>query len=164
MIYSAIYNSPIGDLSLIFDSEDVIYSLQFGKNENLPKSLLKKSIKIETSQLSVKIKNALDAYFAGEKNAFENLNLVYEGTDFQVRAWNELRKIPYGKVISYKEQCFGAGSPKGFRPIGQANNKNPIAIIIPCHRVIGSNGKMVGFGGGIDIKEKLLSFEAKNLN
>lgn len=163
MYYCAIYNSPFVDLSIIFDEDEKIYALQFGNEYKLPKSLANKNVKIETGQLPIKIKLALDNYFAGDKNPFSNLELIYEGTDFQIRAWNELRKIPYGKIISYKDQCLGAGSPKGFRPIGQANNKNPIAIIIPCHRVIGANGKMVGFGGGIDIKEKLLSHEAKYL-
>jgi len=161
-ILCANYNSPIGALSLLFDENGVIYSLHFGENRfDLPKSLIDKEIELIQSQLSLIIKNALDEYFNGSKNAFDHLQLLYEGTDFQKASWDELRKIPYGETISYQEQCNRAGSPKALRAVGQANNKNPIAIIIPCHRVIGKNGTMTGFGGGIDIKVKLLELEQK---
>lgn len=161
-ILCANYNSPIGALSLLFDESAVIYSLLFGENRfDLPKSLIDKKIELIQSQLKPIIKNALDEYFNGSKNAFDNLQLIYEGTTFQKASWDELRKIPYGETISYQEQCNRVGSPKALRAVGQANNKNPIAIIIPCHRVIGKNGTMTGFGGGIDIKVKLLELEQK---
>jgi O-6-methylguanine DNA methyltransferase len=160
-IIRSFYDSPIGILTLLFNDACVIYSLQFGQSDVLPKSLAKKKCNIQNVQLPPILKNALDEYFAGQKNAFANLQLYFEGTEFQTKAWEELRKIPYGQTISYQEQTIGLGSPKAMRAIGQANNKNPIAIIIPCHRVIGKNGKMVGFGGGIDTKEKLLAHEAR---
>ena len=162
-ILCANYNSPIGALSLLFDENGVIYDLHFGESRfDLPKSLIGKEIELVQSQLIPIIKNALDEYFNGSKTAFDNLQLIYEGTDFQKASWDELRKIPYGETISYQEQCTRANSPKALRAVGQANNKNPIAIIIPCHRVIGKNGTMTGFGGGIDTKVKLLELEQKN--
>lgn len=162
-ILCANYNSPIGALSLLFDENGVIYALHFGESRfDLPKSLIGKEIELVQSQLIPIIKNALDEYFKGSKNAFDDLQLIYEGTAFQKASWDELRKIPYGETISYQEQCTRANSPKALRAVGQANNKNPIAIIIPCHRVIGKNGTMTGFGGGIDTKVKLLELEQKN--
>ncbi|RPI61177.1 MAG: methylated-DNA--[protein]-cysteine S-methyltransferase, partial [Ignavibacteriales bacterium] len=85
--------------------------------------------------------------------------LDIEGTDFQKRVWNELRNIPYGKTISYKTLSEKLGDVKAIRAVGKANGQNPIAIIIPCHRVIGANGSLVGYAGGLDIKEKLLHLE-----
>lgn len=158
----AIYNSPIGALTLLFNDDDVVYSLGFGARNDTPRHM--PNAHIETSQLSVFLKNALDDYFNGELAAIDKINVRFFGTDFQIKAWEELRKIPHGKTISYQEQCMKIGSPLAVRAIGQANNKNPIALIAPCHRVIGKNGKMVGFGGGIDIKEKLLAHEAKFAN
>lgn len=162
-IFSAIYDSPIGKLSLIFDDCGRVYMLHFGAEfSELPKSLGGKNIILQHSELSANLKSALDKYFNGQENSFENLELVFEGTQFQKAAWRELQKIPYGKTISYQEQCTRIGSPKALRAIGQANNKNPIAIIIPCHRVIGKDGNMTGFGGGIDTKIKLLELEKRS--
>ena len=97
----------------------------------------------------------LRAYFAKELETFE-LTLAPEGTDFQQSVWNELCGIPYGETISYGELAKRVGNPKASRAVGAANGQNPIPIIIPCHRVIGSDGKLTGFGGGLPIKEKLL--------
>lgn len=102
--------------------------------------------------------NQLKEYFAGTRKEFE-VPLEIEGTDFQKRVWNELRKIPYGKTISYKTLSEKLGDVKAIRAVGTANGKNPIAIIIPCHRVIGADGSLVGYAGGKAIKEKLLHLE-----
>ena len=91
-----------------------------------------------------------------------DLPLAPVGTEFQIRCWEALLQVPYGETRSYGDIARAAGSPKGFRAVGMANNRNPIAIIIPCHRIIGSNGKLVGYGGGLDIKEFLLELERKN--
>lgn len=110
------------------------------------------------------IKNAalqIEEYLVGQRNTF-NLPLEPKGTPFQKSVWNALLKIPYGETRSYKDIAIAVNNPKGSRAIGMANNKNPIMIVIPCHRVIGSNGSLVGYGGGISIKEYLLSIEAKN--
>lgn len=100
----------------------------------------------------------LKEYFAGTRKEFD-VPLDIEGTDFQKRVWNELQKIPYGKTISYKTLSEKLGDVKAIRAVGKANGQNPIAIIIPCHRVIGANGNLVGYAGGLAIKEKLLHLE-----
>ncbi len=102
--------------------------------------------------------NQLKEYFAGTRKKFD-VPLNIEGTEFQKKVWNELIKIPYGKTISYKTLSEKLGDVKAIRAVGKANGKNPIAIIIPCHRVIGANGKLTGYASGLHIKEKLLLLE-----
>lgn len=102
----------------------------------------------------------LSEYFAGNRKEFD-IPLNPKGTDFQKSVWNALRTIPYGKTMSYGQVAAQIGNPKASRAVGMANNKNPIPILIPCHRVIGANGKLVGYGGGIWIKQKLLELEQK---
>lgn len=104
----------------------------------------------------------LKAYFAGELESFD-LSLSPQGTPFQQKVWGELQKIPYGETISYGELARRIGNPKASRAVGLANGSNPISIVIPCHRVIGSNGKLTGYGGGLPIKEKLLALEKRQL-
>jgi methylated-DNA-[protein]-cysteine S-methyltransferase len=104
----------------------------------------------------------LQAYFAGDLENF-NLPLAPEGTPFQMEVWQRLRDIPYGQTISYGELARRIGNPKASRAVGLANGSNPIPIVIPCHRVIGSNGKLTGYGGGLPIKEKLLALERHQL-
>lgn len=105
----------------------------------------------------------LREYFNRKRRRFE-LPLEIIGTDFQKRVWNELLKIPYGETISYKDLAIRLGNLKTIRAAAKANGANPLPIIIPCHRVIGSDGKLVGYGGGLDVKEKLLQLEgSKNL-
>jgi methylated-DNA-[protein]-cysteine S-methyltransferase len=104
----------------------------------------------------------LRAYFAGELESFD-LPLAPEGTSFQRKVWAELSKIPYGETISYGELARRIGNPQASRAVGLANGSNPIPIIIPCHRVIGANGKLTGYGGGLPIKEKLLALEKRQL-
>jgi methylated-DNA-[protein]-cysteine S-methyltransferase len=104
----------------------------------------------------------LRAYFAGELENFD-LQLAPEGTPFQLAVWNRLCEIPYGEAISYGELARRVGNPNASRAVGLANGSNPIPIIIPCHRVIGSNGKLTGYGGGLPIKEKLLALEQRQL-
>jgi methylated-DNA-[protein]-cysteine S-methyltransferase len=106
----------------------------------------------------------LTAYFEGRRRAFE-LPLAPEGTPFQMRVWNALLEIPYGETISYGELAARIGDRSASRAVGLANGSNPLPIVIPCHRVIGSNGKLTGYGGGLPIKERLLALErgAQNL-
>ena len=105
----------------------------------------------------------LKAYFAGELENFD-LSLSPQGTPFQQKVWSELQKIPYGETVSYGELARRIGNPKASRAVGLANGSNPISIVIPCHRVIGSNGKLTGYGGGLPIKEKLLALEQRQLS
>lgn len=103
----------------------------------------------------------LQEYLNGERKRFD-LKLKLQGTEFQQRVWEELQEIPYGETNSYKDIAIKVGNEKASRAIGMANNRNPIPIFIPCHRVIGANGKLVGYAGGLDIKEKLLKIEKEN--
>ena len=106
--------------------------------------------------------NQLEAYFNGYLRHFDlDLDLT-AGTPFQQKVWQELQKIPYGQTISYGELAARIGNPNAFRAVGMANGKNPISIIVPCHRVIGKDGSLTGFGGGIDVKKQLLCLEQKN--
>ena len=116
---------------------------------------------VEETDLIKETKRQLDEYFAGKRKEFD-IPTRLEGTEFQKRVWEELRKIPYGKTVTYKDIAEAVGCPKGFRAVGLANNRNPISIIYPCHRVIGSNGSLTGYGGGLDVKEKLLELERGN--
>jgi methylated-DNA-[protein]-cysteine S-methyltransferase len=100
----------------------------------------------------------LDEYFRGARKRF-SLKLLPQGTPFQKLVWQQLKRIPYGKVVSYGDVARAIGRPHAYRAVGNANNKNPIGIIIPCHRVIGSDGKLVGYGSGIWRKEWLLKHE-----
>ena len=101
----------------------------------------------------------LNEYFAGNRNEFD-LQLDYEGSEFQKRVWAELLKIPFGKTRSYKEMAQNLGDPKCIRAAATANGKNPIVVVIPCHRVIGKDGSLVGFGGGLERKKYLLKHES----
>ncbi|MCU0343948.1 MAG: methylated-DNA--[protein]-cysteine S-methyltransferase [Ignavibacterium sp.] len=102
--------------------------------------------------------NQLKEYFEGTRRVFD-VPLDVDGTDFQKKVWNELQKIPYGKTISYKTLSEKLGDVKAIRAVGKANGQNPAAIIIPCHRVIGTDGNLIGYAGGLAVKEKLLHLE-----
>ena len=100
----------------------------------------------------------LGEYFDKKRKTFD-LPLTLNGTDFQIKAWKALQKIPYGKTRTYGEMAAMIGNPKACRAVGNANNRNPIHIVIPCHRVIGSNGSLTGYAAGLDVKQKLLELE-----
>ncbi len=107
-------------------------------------------------------KKQISLYFEKKLRNFDiPLDLI--GTPFQISVWQELLKIPYGEVRSYKDIAVGVGSEKGFRAVGMANNRNPVSIVVPCHRVIGSSGELVGYGGGIEAKVKLLKLEGLDI-
>lgn len=118
---------------------------------------------IEETDLIKECFKQLKEYFEGSRRKFD-LPIEMNGTQFQKKIWKELLKIPYGETRSYKDIAISIGNEKACRAIGMANNKNHIPIIIPCHRVIGYNGKLVGYAGGIDIKEKLLNIEKIDIN
>jgi methylated-DNA-[protein]-cysteine S-methyltransferase len=113
--------------------------------------------KLETDLIK-KAYEQLMEYLSGFRKQFD-LNLEYNGTGFQMRVWNELKKIPYGEVRTYGKVAHALDNPKAYRSVGRACNKNPVPIFIPCHRVIGATGNLVGYGGGISIKQKLLALE-----
>ena len=140
----------IGNLLLVSDGK-FLFEIRFNNDENITNSDI--PILIETEK-------QLRQYFAGERKIF-NIPLKLIGTDFQLSVWHELREIPYGETISYQQLAERVGDKKKSRAVGNANGKNPIPIIIPCHRVIRKSGDLGGFGGGIKIKRKLLELEQK---
>ncbi|NLI89121.1 MAG: methylated-DNA--[protein]-cysteine S-methyltransferase [Epulopiscium sp.] len=115
----------------------------------------------ETPLISKAAKQIIE-YLDGERTTFD-LPIETTGTEFQKKVWKALMEIPYGQTQSYKDIAIKVGSPLAYRAVGMANNKNPISIIIPCHRVIGANGKLVGYGGGLDIKVELLNIEKEKI-
>jgi methylated-DNA-[protein]-cysteine S-methyltransferase len=117
---------------------------------------------LEDHSAFTEVVKQLTAYFAGERKEFD-LPLVLEGTEFQKRVWTALQNIPYGETVSYKALAERIGSPRAVRAVGAANGANPIPIIIPCHRVIGNDGSLTGFGGGLPVKKKLLELESRQL-
>ena len=116
--------------------------------------------RITHSAVKNEVQRQLDEYFSGERKKFD-LPLRPNGTKFQLADWMALQEIPYGETVSYGDIARAIGKPKAFRAVGMANHNNPISIIVPCHRVIGSDGKLTGYGGGLEIKRYLLDLEQK---
>lgn len=146
--------SPIGMISLECEGEFVtkLTLNAASPNPNLSDAL---------PEIAVKAFLELDEYFEGKRKIFD-IPLKPKGTDFMKRVWTNVLKIGYGKTASYKEIAILSGNSRAIRAVGMANNRNPIPIFIPCHRIIGSNGKLVGYGGGLEIKEYLLNLERSN--
>lgn len=157
ILYTSL-DSPVGALVLTSNGE-AITGLFMEKYQGEPFSI---GDWTRDDGLFHEAADQLRAYFAGELTEFD-LPIATGGAPFQQRVWAELRKIPYGSTISYGELARRIGNPKASRAVGSANGDNPISIIIPCHRVIGSNGKLTGYGGGIERKKFLLEFEAETL-
>jgi methylated-DNA-[protein]-cysteine S-methyltransferase len=149
---SAYYSSPVGDL-LIESEGDAIITVNFLKDS--------KKEEVRTAVIDQCIEELNEYFFKGRKFFTVELNLI--GSVFQKKVWTELLTIPYGKTISYEEVAIRVGDIKSIRAVGLANGQNPIAIIVPCHRVIGKNGDLVGYGGGMDNKEWLLHHEGSLL-
>ncbi len=156
-------NSPVGKLTLIASSQGlhaILWDIDREKEKH--KKIMVGLKKADNHKTILQTKQQLDEYFAGKRKTFD-LPLVIQGTDFQIQAWQQLLKIPYAKTASYAEQAERIGDRKKARAVGMANGRNPISIIIPCHRVIGSNGDLVGFGGGLKKKAYLLRLEQQSL-
>jgi methylated-DNA-[protein]-cysteine S-methyltransferase len=152
-------DSPLGSLLLVADASGLrqVNFVRNGRN-----ALANPGWREDASAFAEPIRQ-LRAYFAGELQDFD-LKLTPQGTPFQQKVWAELCKIPYGETISYGQLATRIGNPNASRAVGLANGSNPIPIVIPCHRVIGSNGKLTGYGGGLPIKEKLLTLERRQLS
>ncbi len=147
---TAFINTPVGILELKGNAKGLA-SVLFKDAENV----------VVSAKIPKELKDAalqLQEYFEGNRKEF-NLKLSPEGTDFQKRVWEELQKIPFGKTTSYQQMANTLGDPKVIRAAASANGKNPISIIIPCHRVIGSDGSLTGYAGGLHRKKWLLEFE-----
>jgi len=154
----AFVDSPVGRLMLAGD-ESGLWLLSFaGKDRRVAVS-----DRWEASDVLFQdVKRQLAAYFSGELRSF-SVPVHLEGTEFQLAVWNTLPTIPYGSTWSYGELARRIGRPSAVRAVGGANHANPVAIIIPCHRVIGSDGKLTGYGGGLPTKDKLLALERGDL-
>jgi methylated-DNA-[protein]-cysteine S-methyltransferase len=158
-MYYCIVKSPIGPILLAGDEEGL-------KHVNFMKGKKKIEVSddwVENEEFFREISGQLEAYFSGKLKSFD-IKLAPEGTEFQKSVWKALCEIPYGETRSYKDIAVSIGKPKAYRAVGLANNRNPIAIIVPCHRVIGADGKITGYAGGLDVKEFLLKLEENNLS
>jgi methylated-DNA-[protein]-cysteine S-methyltransferase len=153
------FDSPIGPLTLALDDEDRILMLRFHrKGEDVPPIAEEGA----GSRAQRHVIAQLREYFAGKRQTFE-LELNLQGTEFQRTVWTELLRIPYGETISYSELAQRIGKPAAVRAVGTANGANPVPVIVPCHRVIGANGTLTGYGGGIERKQWLLALEGRRL-
>jgi methylated-DNA-[protein]-cysteine S-methyltransferase len=153
-------SSPVGRLTIITSVKGVHAILWASERDSFQMDSFHYS---DNTPLQTKVRKQLDEYFRGERYTF-CLPLVIEGTDFQKKAWAVLSGIPYGETISYGEQAIKLGDKNKARAVGGANGKNLLPILIPCHRVIGQNKTLTGFGGGVDKKACLLALEAASLS
>jgi len=154
MYYTFFDTGLIGSVTLVGDEQGLRYiDFQKPKNPVVIQDHWKKK-----SGFFKEVKDQLQAYFKGERKQFD-IPLTLAGTPFQLKVWTALRDIPYGKLVSYKNIAEAVGNPKAVRAVGRANGQNPIPIIIPCHRVIGSDGSLTGFGGGLGTKKQLIDLE-----
>ncbi len=147
------YDSILGKLRIADNGKAVTQIVLDSLNYPISKDYIE-----QESPLIKTAMQELNEYFDGKRKDFD-FPIDPQGTEFQKRDWAELRKIPYGETRTYKQIAEAIGCPKGFRAVGLANHKNPIIIVIPCHRVIGANGALVGYAGGLHLKERLLEIE-----
>jgi methylated-DNA-[protein]-cysteine S-methyltransferase len=154
-LYFCHYASPLGNLDLIAHEDALVAVL------SQPATSVQNAILNPEQPILKQTQTQLAEYFNGERREF-SIPLAPQGTDFQKRAWQALTTIPYGQTRSYTQQAEMLGNVKAVRAVGGANGKNPILIIIPCHRVIGANGKLVGFSSGIEQKQFLLKLEQQH--
>lgn len=155
-VFYRVQSSPIGDLLLTSDGEAVTgVSMEPRNGSHRPEAHWVR----DDDRLSG-MANQLDEYFAGDRVGFD-VPLAARGTPFQRRVWEALRGIPYGETTSYAELARRIGQPNAVRAVGAANGRNPIAIVVPCHRVIGADGSLTGYGGGLERKGALLELEAR---
>ena len=141
----------------VIEEDGAIVAVQFARE-----TAVEEALEYKTTPVLQEAKRQLEEYFAGKRTVFD-LPLNPTGTVFQKQVWAQLQQIPYGETRSYSQIATAIGNPKASRAVGGANNKNPIGIIVPCHRVIGANGALVGYAGGLDLKEKLLQLERDNI-
>jgi methylated-DNA-[protein]-cysteine S-methyltransferase len=152
-----VVDSPIGPMTLVAENES-LRGINMDDPRHLPPNVRFGHPDPGDSAVLAAARRQLEEYFAGERTDFD-LPLAAEGTPFQRRVWDALREIPYGETVSYGELARRIGQPTASRAVGLANGKNPISIVVPCHRVLGSTGKLIGYGGGLDRKQTLLELE-----
>ena len=149
MMKKYVYSTIIGPIEIV-EEDGYIIKLGFSIDDKVEKE--------ETSLIKVTYKQ-IEEYLLGNRKKI-TVPIKLKGTEFQKKVWNALLEIPYGKTMSYKQIAEKIGNPKACRAVGMANHNNPIAIIVPCHRVIGNNRKLVGYAGGVEVKQKLLEIES----
>lgn len=157
-------HSPLGEMMIVTDEQGALRALEWTDLTHRMTRLLARQYKgtslvLRPAKAPVHVTQALTDYFCGDLKALNNLDSAAGGTDFQRRVWAALRTIPVGETRSYKDIALAIGNPKGVRAIGLANGANPIGIVVPCHRVIGANGTLTGYGGGLSRKLWLLKHE-----
>ncbi len=164
--YITTMESPCGPLLCVVDETGAVVRIEFSKgrdSQQITERMREEGIEIvEDPGRTAELRRQLAEYFAGERRDFE-LRLAPEGTPFERSVWDELRKIPFGETRSYGEIAQAIGRPSAARAVGRANGANPIPIVVPCHRVIGSDGSLTGFGGGLEAKSRLLEIEGRRL-
>jgi methylated-DNA-[protein]-cysteine S-methyltransferase len=165
-LYTTIVDSPCGPLLCVVDQAGAVVRIEFGKGreaQKMTERLKDSGVEIvEDPARTAEVRRQLEEYFAGERREFD-LTLAPAGTPFELAVWEELRRIPFGETRSYGEIARTLGRPTAYRAVGRANGANPIPIVVPCHRVIGSDGSLTGFGGGLDAKSRLLELEGRAL-
>ncbi len=156
--------TPLGKLLVVAEADGALVAVEFADHQSRMHTLLQRrygtKLAWQSGALPL-VSQALEAYFAGDMTPVNELAVSVQGTDFQQRCWLSLRGIPCGQTISYAQQAQWVGSPKASRAVGQANGLNPLAIVLPCHRVIGSNRRLTGYAGGLDKKRWLLQHERR---
>lgn len=164
MLYTAYYRSPYGTLITAVDVENKLVRLLLPREDSRWQAeIARKGYTITEDEKRCDLVLAqLDEYFQRKRQTFD-VPLRMEGTDFQKQVWSALQTIPYGTTTNYKTLATWIGNPAAMRAVGMANGQNPIPIIVPCHRVIGANGSLTGFGGGLELKAQLLQLEGIRL-
>lgn len=152
--------SPVGTLKLVATDKGLAAILW--ENDNPLRVRLNEPERDDAHPILIETERQLGEYFAGDRQSF-SLPLEFEGTEFQTKVWRALLAIPFGETRSYSDIAVEIGEPKAVRAVGAANGKNPLSIVAPCHRVIGANGKLTGFAGGLETKAQLLALEGKSL-
>lgn len=154
--------SPVGEVLLVVDSEGAVRALDFADYEARMLRLLQRHygpVELTPGQAPDGVRAALDAYFGGDARALDGLAVRTGGTDFQRTVWAALRTIPAGETRSYGQLAAAIGKPAAVRAVGLANGANPVGVIVPCHRVVGANGTLTGYAGGLERKRWLLAHE-----
>jgi methylated-DNA-[protein]-cysteine S-methyltransferase len=160
--YTTTFESPCGPLLCVVDDAGAVVRIEFCKGREAQRITEKMKAAgaeiVEDASRTAEVRRQLAEYFAGERREFD-LALAPVGTPFERSVWEELKKIPFGETRSYGQIARALGRPDSARAVGRANGANPIPIVVPCHRVIGADGSLTGFGGGLDVKSRLLELE-----
>lgn len=162
-------HTPIGELLLVADQDGNLRAVDWTEHESRMRQLLQRhygenGIRLEPGRNPNGLTDAMSAYFGGELRVIDTLPVETAGTSFQREVWRALRQIPCGTTISYAKLAERIGRPTAVRAVGLANGSNPVGVVVPCHRVIGSDGSLTGYGGGIERKRWLLAHESKRGN